>query len=70
MKMNSIVMLQLRNWHSVKENTGQFTMHGTVFSFILHNSLLLNENEFLVPIRDWILLTNSSVMFCDLIFCQ
>lgn len=48
MEMNSIVVLQLRSWRAVKENRGQFTMHGTVFFIILHKDLLLTENEFII----------------------
>lgn len=44
MEMNGIVVLQLRNWHAVKENRGQFTMHGTVFFIVLDKDLLLTEN--------------------------
>lgn len=46
--MNSIVVLQLRNWRAVKENRGQFTIDGTVFFIILHKDLLLTENEFII----------------------
>lgn len=48
MEMNSIVVLQLRNWHAVKENRAQFAMHGTVFFIILHKDVLLTENEFII----------------------
>lgn len=48
MEMNSIVVPQLRNWHAVNENRGQFTRHGTAFFVILHKGLLLTENEFII----------------------
>lgn len=48
MEMNSIIVLQLRNWHAVKENRAQFAMHGTVFFIILHKDVLLTENEFII----------------------
>lgn len=50
MKMDRIVTLHPRNWHDVNENRGQFILHATLFFIILHNNLLLNENEF--AIRD------------------
>jgi len=48
LEMNSVVVLQLRNWRAVKENRGQFTMRGTVFFIILHKDLLLTENECII----------------------
>lgn len=48
MEMNSIVVLQLRNWHAVKENRGQYTTHGTVFFIILHIGLLLTGKELII----------------------
>lgn len=66
MKTDSIVTPRPRNWHDVKENRGQLVLHVTLFFIILHNNLLLNENEF--AIRDQILLNNCSEMVHDSIF--
>lgn len=52
MKMDSIVTLRPRNWQDVNDNGGQLILHATLFFIILHNHLLLNENEF--AIRDQI----------------
>lgn len=48
MKMDSIVTLHPRNWHNVNENRGHPISHATLFFIILHNNLLLNENEFAI----------------------
>lgn len=65
MKTDSVVTLHPRNWHDVNDNRGQLILHATLFFIILHNNLLLNENEF--AIRDWIAF--KTVRQCFMIQC-